>query len=258
MARLLAAVLLVALAAPGVRAQTVSPSSFDPSRRDRDEAILRRVKDRVSVMSEPGEAPRKPPLAASFRVPFGEFATEESWLIDPLTGEDVLRGRVSFTPSAECPACREIRMVQIARVEKKAGLDIDWGNGQESRNLMRTPDGYFVDHDALKCAPGKTCSPYFRDSWPNPDESADGGSAPPPGSPASLVDYPFGWTYFERISLETCARCVDTGKFLGCATWGGTWPETGDRTLRESAASAAPSPTFIDALRRFETFYSPR
>ena len=187
-------------------------------------------------------------------------------MIDPETGEDVLRGRMSFAPGAAAPACKSLRIVQAARVEVKLGRDLDWANGQENRNLIRTRQddargiaaGYFVDHDAIKCKAGAPCSPYFRDSWPNPDESQDGSSGPSGAKTASLVDYPFGWTYFERISLESCARCADTGEFLGCVVWGGTWPATGDRSLRETSAAESPSPTFLDALGRFEAFYPAR
>ena len=79
------------------------------------------------------------------------------------------------------------------------------------------------------CArPGRSCSPYFRDHWANPRESGDGyqGSS----APAALVDYPFGWDVLQRIALESCARCVDTGEFPGCAEWGAEWPAQGPRT----------------------------
>jgi len=115
--------------------------------------------------------------------------------------------------------------------------------------------GFFLDHDAFKCAPGAACSPYFRDSWPNPDESGDGANSAKNRSEASLVDYPFGWEFFERITLETCARCADTGEFLGCASWGGSWPAVGDRSLLPASASERPSATFNEALRLFDAFY---
>jgi hypothetical protein len=202
---------------------------------------------------------------STFVLARGRMTVNEEWMIDPFTGEDVLHGRVSFEPGAAAPACGTVRLVQVARVEVSPGRDLDWGTGESNRNLMRTAadpargvsPGWFVDHDAFKCRPGAPCSPYYRDSWANPDESADGASTAGEKRAASLADYPFGWQSFMRIRLETCARCAATGEFLGCAGWGGTWPETGPRTLRATRAAETPSPTFRAALARFSAFYAP-
>ncbi|MDE2292402.1 MAG: hypothetical protein KGL53_09990 [Elusimicrobia bacterium] len=186
----------------------------------------------------------------------GTWKVLVKWTSDPMTGEDVLHGRPAFMPDpARCPACRSIRLVQVARVEVKPGQDYDWTSGEANRNKMRF-GGFFVDHDANKCAQGAPCSPYYRDSWPLPDESQDGSNTG--GKPvfASLSDYPYGWTQFQRITLETCARCVDTGRFLGCVRWGGEWPETGDRSFVPLTASDAPSAEFLGALRAFQSFYA--
>lgn len=258
-----AAAMALACAARAGGSGTVSPSDFDLTRGARDASVVRRAKSSLGALqAAPGAAA---PQASAFEVPAGTMRVEESWLVDPVTQEDVLRGRVTFTPGRSAPACRSVRFVQAARVETKLGQDLDWPSGEAPRNLMRTrPDaargvvaGYFVDHDAYKCAAGRACSPYFRDSWPNPDESADGANTPRPGRAASLVDYPFGWSMFERISLESCARCVDDGSYLGCARWGATWPEIGDRLLAQPSAAAAPSPTFLEALKLFGQYYAP-
>lgn len=58
-------------------------------------------------------------------------------------------------------------------------------------------------HAAFQPTAGKPCSPYFRDSWANPDESQDGANYGGAAGEASLADYPFGWDSFETISLET-------------------------------------------------------
>jgi hypothetical protein len=51
---------------------------------------------------------------------------------------------------------------------------------------------------------------------------------------------------------------VDTGEFLGCSTWGGTWPATGDKQLLDVRSAEAPSSTYLEALKLFTAFYSPR
>ncbi len=201
----------------------------------------------------------------TFHLSRGLVTAAVNWTSDPFTGEDVLHGRIVFAPNASAPACGPVRMVQVARVEAAPGRDLDWGTGESNRNLMRTAaepargilPGYFVDHDAFKCRPGAPCSPYYRDSWANPDESSDGESSASGRRAASLADYPFGWQGFERITLEACARCSATGEFLGCVDWGGDWPPTGPRTLLTPSASEIPSPTFLEALARFQAFYAP-
>jgi|GEM_PF-631007 len=256
----LLAALLAAAAASLASAQTVKPSDFDASRAALDEQILSRV--RARKFRAQGEKEAAPPPAV-FPLANGTMTVEESWTSDPTTGEDVLHGFVSFAPGPKAPACRALRFVQAARVETAPGKDLDWAQGQQDRNLTRTSAdaasgaaaGWFVDHDATRCRAGAACSPYYRDSWANPDESADGASAPPDARAASLADYPFGWDFFERISLEACARCVDTGVFLGCARWGAEWPSTGARSLSAPSAAEAPSPTFAAALRLFDAFY---
>ena len=115
--------------------------------------------------------------------------------------------------------------------------------------------GHFVDHKAFACVPGASCSPYFRDHWANPRESEDGFQLDGRSAPSSLVDYPFGWQILEKISLESCARCVENGKFLGCAEWGARWPIAGRRSITPITIHPKPSNTFLAALRRFEKFY---
>jgi hypothetical protein len=75
-------------------------------------------------------------------------------------------------------------------------------------------------------------------------------------APASLADYPFGWDVVERISLESCARCVESGEFLACAQWGARWPIQGRRSIDPIRVRQSPSKTFFAALRRFEQYYT--
>jgi len=197
----------------------------------------------------------------------GTLVASVRWAFDDETAADVLRGHISFTPDgAKCASCSRIRFVQVARTEQNGGLEYEWRGMEENRNLIRTTiharggilGGYFVDHKASACSPGAACSPYFRDSWANPRESGDGFQGGGSSAPASLVDYPFGWEAMQRIALESCARCVETGEFLGCAEWGAEWLPQGPRTVSPIHVREAPSPTFLAALHRFEEFYNPR
>ncbi|HVA65968.1 MAG TPA: hypothetical protein VNK24_03470 [Elusimicrobiota bacterium] len=188
----------------------------------------------------------------------GTWRADVDWSSDPEDGEDVLAAHLAFTPDAAAPVCRSIRIIQVANMQVSPGKPYQWLalSGETDRNLTRTPAGYYVDHEAANCSKGKPCSPYYRDSWALPDESHDGQNLPGHVVSSSIADYPFGWGNFDRISLETCARCVDNGQFLGCATWGAFWPLIGNRPPPfTSAAANVPSASFMAALRLFDSFY---
>jgi len=211
-------------------------------------------------------APSREAQRASIRVPYGTVIADVSWTVDDERACDVLRGRIEYRPDkARMRSCSSIRFIQIAKTVRNDGLDYNWQGSEQRRNLLRTSHqmaagvetGYFVDHQAYACEPSNPCSPYFRDYWANPRESRDGFQANSDFAPASLVDYPFGWEILGGIALESCARCVDTGEFLGCAEWGARWPLMGDRSISPIRVSANPSPTFLAALHIFERFYPP-
>jgi hypothetical protein len=204
---------------------------------------------------------------ADARVKSGLIRVHVSWVVNPETSADVLRGKIEYRPTPNLDSsCSSIRFIQVAKVEQSGGRDYDWLMGESDRNLIRTNSstasgvkgGYFVDHEAFRCMKGHVCSPYFRDSWANADESQDGFQLGTKTAAASLVDYPFGWESLEQVTLESCARCVDTGAFLGCAEWGGSWPERGSREIQAISMHDAPSVTFLAALHQFEAFYSGR
>ena len=91
------------------------------------------------------------------------------WTNNPETGEDVLRGRVTFTPGPTTPSCRSIRIVQAARVETKIGQDLDW-----RQRASRT---------ATSCVPRPTppkASPQAISSTTTP-------SSAPPAKPAHPI-----------------------------------------------------------------------
>jgi hypothetical protein len=220
----------------------------------------------IAAPAAPSGASLRSAASVTRTVKAGVLSASVSWEVDEDTHEDVLRGRVEYRPleGPDCD-CTRIRFVQIARVRQTDGRDLTWHLGEAPRNLMRTVEerdagvegGYFLDHDAFKCTAGRPCSPYYRDSWANPRESRDGFVMGRRVATASLVDYPFGWSMFETISLEACARCIDTGRFLGCVKWGGAMPPIGARRVLPIQISDAPSPTFWVALTRFEAFYAP-
>jgi hypothetical protein len=201
------------------------------------------------------------------RVDSGTVVAHVSWVSDSDTSYDALRGRIEYLP-APVPgrSCNSIRFVQIARVQRNGGSDYEWTLAESARNLLKTPAagesgiiaGYYVDHRAAACTFERPCSPYYRDSWANPRESRDGFQRGHSTAVASLVDYPYGWDTVEQISLESCARCVDSGAFLGCADWGARWPRQGARDISPIQVHQRPSETFLAALDRFEAFYSGR
>jgi hypothetical protein len=214
-------------------------------------------------------APALPELAHEsqqvlVRLRSGILVATVSWAVNE-EGLDVLRGYIEYQPDADQrDSCPNIRFIQVAKVERSGGFDYNWQGQEEHRNLLRTSSemgagikrGYFVDHRAFACTPGINCSPYFRDHWANARESEDGFQLGWRSAPASLVDYPFGWDILEQISLESCARCVESGEFLGCVDWGARWPTEGPRSIAPIRVRVIPSKTFLAALRRFEEFYS--
>lgn len=203
----------------------------------------------------------------SFSLESGDFTLDVKWKKAQQTSDevDVLYGRVEFKPKSDSSAqqCKNISFIQTARVLDNAGKDYQWPLGQTARNLIMTKGsrggvsaGYFIDHDATRCAEESTCSPFYRDSWPNTqDGSRDGMLTTNHSSSAVLVDYPFGWEFISSISLEACAVCRDDMRIFGCAMWGGRWPITGGRSVDDLNASEKPSGTFLDALRRFRKHY---
>ncbi len=153
-------------------------------------------------------APEPPVSQAKINTQNGDFTVAAFWSSDPEDGESVLEATVSFMPNNErFPACSSLKMIQTAHLTVADGSNYVWDGGEINRNLMETPGGVYIDHDASKCKKGAACSPYFRDSWANP-EGSQNGYAQGAGRVASvsLRDYPVGWENFNRIALESCRR----------------------------------------------------
>jgi len=219
---------------------------------------------KLEILAPTLPSPPREGRQVSIRLRSGTLVAAVSWTVDVETAHDVLRGRIEYRPDADQPGrCSSIRFIQAARLLRNGGGEYEWQGFEEHRNLLRTNSrtdvgiqgGYFVDHKASNCAPATPCSPYFRDHWANPSDSGDGYRTWWGAAPASLVDYPFGWDTMEEIALESCARCVETGEFLGCVEWGGRWPMQGDRVVSPIRVRGTPSRTFLAAFRNFENFY---
>ena len=205
----------------------------------------------------------------------------EKWSVDPGDPDHptILDAHISFLPNQLLPLCQDLRMIQVAQVlantiDGNGNQQYVWTDGQSDRNFMETnadpvrdiEPGYFIDHDASKCARGQSCSPYFRDSWPNSNASHDGYvkpakfySQPNLIRSTSVADYPVGWDAITQIRLETCVVCQDNGMIYQCVRWGGYRPQWGPLPLKTQIfrprAAHSPSATFLRALALFDNFY---
>jgi hypothetical protein len=177
-------------------------------------------------------------------------------------GDSDLQAHIDFIPNPKaCPLCSRIRFIQIARVTDHAGKDLIWTSGEANRERLKTvadvrrhiEENFYVDIQTFK-ARSSPASAAYADYWP---AGARTGSNLPGQSPvaAAMEDAPFGWSEITQIHLEAAAVSVDTGKVLGSVTWGGVWPPTGPQRLLPIRATNDASPTFYDALRRFDAFY---
>jgi hypothetical protein len=162
----------------------------------------------------------------------GVMSADIKWEINH-TGTDILYALLKLRPNEHVPTCSRLSFIQIAKLTVN-GSDYVWADseGQSNRNLILTKKqsgiepGYFIDHNASLCTRGKSCSPFYRDSWANEEESQDGASTNFSKKAASLFDAPYGWERFEEIKLEACAVCQNGEelKVLSCVEWGGKWP----------------------------------
>lgn len=168
----------------------------------------------------------------------GRWNVDLAWVyVDVIVDSfDALRGIISFTPNHSAPQCERITFIQTAKVLDNELNDYIWPNLEAPRNEIMTKSsfgvnkGFFVDHLASECQKGKSCSPYYRDYWPNEEDgSNDGYKNGEDISSAVLVDYPYGWEEISSIKLEACAVCADNQFVYSCFNWGGSWPVVGER-----------------------------
>ena len=70
-----------------------------------------------------------------------------------------------------------------------------------------------------------------------------------------MLDASFGWEFFESITLENCAYCVDDKKFMACVKWGGSFLTDGTKNIFPINHTKLPSKTFKGALQKFNDYY---
>ncbi len=181
-----------------------------------------------------------------------------------------MSGTIKFTAADTAPDSKNIRLLQIVRLEDLGtGKDYVWTGAEADRNKVQTTAdkstgveaGFFVDHSAAAASPrtakaDPAVSPYYRDYWPNASSSQDGSKAGKTVNEASLWDYP-GWSNKCRFSFETAAKAVDTGYIYATLTWGFTIsdPAKGTVTAEHASANYVQSSTFNAAVKAFDEFY---
>jgi hypothetical protein len=201
----------------------------------------------------------------TFKLDEGVFSVQVKWDYDSYnSNSDVLAGQIEWTPDKKAKRCDKLSMIQIAKVTQTNDADYKWTMGQSNRNLFMTKSnstnlqvvpGYFIDIDAHNCLVNTTCSPYYIDSYGQGTNSRDGYIQGKQRASVLISDYPYGWTEFEKIQLETCAVCRDDSSVRACITWGGKWPIDQEREILSSVASEIPTATFSEALKIFKKFY---
>ena len=185
------------------------------------------------------------------------------FVVDMVPAPMGLAGRIEFHPDPRrCPKCKSIRLVQIVRIFTKPGVPFIWTGSEAGRENVKTKEdrkkgiegGYFIDHESADCAKGAGCGIYYRDHFTNAMLSQDGSNDGRTAVHASLFDAPAG-NADDIFEFETCARCHDTGKFLGCVDWGFTVDPQGNVTQSPAYRYKGPSATFADALKTFNSYY---
>jgi hypothetical protein len=181
----------------------------------------------------------------------------------PVTGAASVSGTIEFFPDLKiCPKCKRIRLVQVVRVlDKKGAPHVFKGVEKGRENVKTTEDkkkgiegGFFVDHKSVSCSKGAGCKIYYRDHWPNATTSQDGSNDGTTAVKASLWDAPSSPAEYV-FEFETCARCDDTGAYLGCVDWGFSSDASSKVTLTPSFEHGSPSATFMAAAEKFDKFY---
>jgi hypothetical protein len=184
-----------------------------------------------------------------------------------------MEGTITFTPDADAPNSKRIRLFQAARqVNTETGNDVEWTGDWAPRMQMETtadPDkgieaGWALDIDVSKAHKRSSTadpdvSPFYGD-WNSSPENQDGAKAGHTRKPAALWDFPGTWTNPSRFALETIAVATDTGHVYGAVDWGFTVSDVfkGTVTDEHSAGRATASATVWEALKLFKEHYRNR
>ncbi|MGZ3691764.1 MAG: hypothetical protein ACXVAX_09680, partial [Pseudobdellovibrio sp.] len=127
----------------------------------------------------------KNPIQKAFGTADKAFSIITGWTQSPETGEDVLATQLTYKAQFNK---KQVRWMQIARVQNNDDSDYDFKGFQEDRNLNRTADGYYMDQNYDICKEDRSkCSYFYRDHFENPDESVEENNID------QMADFPFGW-----------------------------------------------------------------
>ena len=181
-----------------------------------------------------------------------------------------LDGTISFTPAPATPDTKTIKLLQAGReVDLDTGKDVVWTDDFAARMDMETvadpkkgiDPGWAIDINVREAhkrtsRDNPDVSPYYRDYWPNPDDSQNGSKKGKTIVDASLSDYP-GSTGHDKFSFETVAVSVDTGTVYGSVQWGFTISDPAKGTVDQewSKGLTAPSANAQQALKNFNEYY---
>jgi hypothetical protein len=186
-----------------------------------------------------------------------------------------MSGTIKFKADEKAPDSKNIRLLQIARVEElTTGKEHEWTGGEANRmKVMSDPDkdlgvepGYFVDvlHKDRTPRTSKTdapVSPYYTEDYPtslNPDDK-NGSKQGKIVTEASLRDFP-GSILKLRFSFETAAKADDKSYVYATLVWGFTLsdPDKGTIEKEHAAVKNIPSETLDATLTKFNEFYQNR
>ncbi len=187
-------------------------------------------------------------------------AANGTWTFNPELQPDSFSGKgfggdITFEPSTGCPKCKEIQLVQTARSYASEGVLSDWANGT-GLDLLKPPyvteGGWFVDvpidqyEDRIRVPRNSRFRQptYYYGDYISTHLRI--GSSDPTIRDAQIWDAPSG---YYRVDLETCALCVDSGKWLGCQTWSMV---NGGSGGSPKPMLGGPSREFLNAITLFQ------
>ena len=180
----------------------------------------------------------------------GTYTIALGWVTNDM-GEEAFSSHLEFDPKYNKFTCPKSGFIQVAKVLDNNKSDFVWDktSGQELRNQLKTKDGWFVDFNGPNCKKTEAgCSPFYVDHWSSEGQFGDSTQE------SKMADYPFGWTKFSRIELESCLVCVDDLQVYGCINYGATWDLTKNKEIIHPQWGFASS-HFMEALKLFRNYF---